>query len=41
MRKIESYLKEAKICWIIAGIFFGIALICHILVFILTLLGYE
>ena len=40
MNKIDSYFKKAKICWIIAGIFFSIALAGHILVLILTLLGY-
>ena len=40
MDKIESYLKQAKICWIIAGIFFAIALIGKILVLVLTIMGY-
>jgi len=39
-RKADSYFKEAKVCWIIAGIFFTIAIVGKILVLILTLLGY-
>ena len=34
MRNDGSYLKEEKGCWIIVVIFFGIVLVCHILVFI-------
>ena len=40
MDKIESYLKQAKICWIIAGVFFAIALIGKILVLVLTIMGH-
>lgn len=29
-----------KVCWIIAGIFAGVAIIGHTLVLVMTLLGY-
>lgn len=41
VKDAEYYWKKAKVCWIMAGIFFAIALIGHVLVLILTLLGYE
>jgi len=40
MKNEEFYWKRARECWIIAGIFFTIALIGHILVLVITLLGY-
>ncbi len=41
MRTIDSYLKEARICWIIAGIFTGIAIIGHILVLVLSIASWR
>ena len=38
MRTAKSYEKEGKICWIIAGIFFAIAIIGKILVLVITIL---
>jgi len=40
MKDEEYYWKRAKVCWIIAGIFFGIAIMGKILVLVLTILGY-
>lgn len=39
MRTIDSYLKKAKICWIIAGVFFAIAVILKVLVLVITIVG--
>lgn len=40
MKDAEYYWKRAKICWIIAGIFFVIALICRILLLAIELFGH-